>query len=272
MEFSVAGARAYAYCGGRAFDAKRPVIVFIHGGAQDHSVWILQSRYAAHHGYGVLAPDLPGHGRSSGAPLSRIADMADWTVALLDAAGVRTAALVGHSMGSLVALDCAARHRERVSRIALLGTAFPMRVSPALLEAARGDEAVAQNMINVWSHSAYAHYPSNPGPGFWVIGENLRLMQRQKPGVLHADFAACEGYADGLERAARIRCPALLLLGERDAMTPARAATDLGRAIPGAKSMVLEDCGHSLMAEKPDAVLQHLIAFLEDSPSPAAQR
>jgi len=270
VEFSVAGARAYAYCGGRAFDAALPAVAFLHGGAQDHSVWILQSRYLAHHGYGVLALDLPGHGRSGGAPLSRIADMTDWVIALLDAAGVRTAALVGHSMGSLVALDCAARHPRRVSRIALLGTAFPMRVSPALLEAARGNEPAAQYMINVWSHSAYAHYPSNPGPGFWVIGENLRLMQRQKPGVLHADFAACNAYADGLERAARIRCPALLLLGERDAMTPARAASDLVRAIPGAKSVVLEDCGHSLMAEKPDAVLKHLAAFLEISPHKAA--
>jgi pimeloyl-ACP methyl ester carboxylesterase len=140
-----------------------------------------------------------------------------------------------------------------------------MRVSPALLGAARDDEAAAHRMINVWSHSAYAHYPGNPGPGFWVIGENLRLMQRQKPGVLHADFAACDRYADGLERAARIRCPALLLLGRRDAMTPARAAADLGRTIPGARSIVLEDCGHSLMAEKPDAVLEHLTEFLEAS-------
>jgi pimeloyl-ACP methyl ester carboxylesterase len=270
VEFSVAGARAYAYSGGRPFDATRPVVAFLHGGAQDHSVWILQSRYLAYHGYGVLAPDLPGHGRSGGAPVSRIAAMADWTVALLDAAGVRTAALVGHSMGSLVALDCAARHPERVTRIALLGTAFPMRVSPALLEAARDDEPAAQRMINVWSHSAYVHYPGNPGPGFWVIGENLRLMQRQKPGVLHADFAACDGYADGLELAARIRCPALLLLGERDAMTPAQAAASLGRTIPGAKSVLLEDCGHSLMAEKPDAVLEHLVAFLEASPHKAA--
>ncbi len=256
MEFSVAGARAYAYSGGRAFDATRPAVAFIHGGAQDHSVWILQSRSLAHRGYGVLAPDLPGHGRSGGAPLARVADMADWTVALLDAAGVRTAALVGHSMGSLVALDCAARHPQRVTGIALLGAAFPMRVSPALLGAARDDEAAAQHMINVWSHSAYAHYPGNPGPGFWVIGENLRLLQRQKPGVLHADFAACNSYADGLERAARIRCPALLVLGKRDLMTPARAATDLRRTIPGATSIVLEDCGHSLMAEKPDAVLR----------------
>ncbi len=166
METRINGCSAYAYTGGVRFDAKLPAVAFIHGGALDHSVWILQSRYLAHHGFGVLAADLPGHGRSAGAPLARIEDMADWIVALLDAARVNRAALVGHSMGSLAVLDCAARHPERVGRIALLGAAFPMRVSPELLDATKNDEPRAHEMINVWSHSAQAHYPSNPGPGF----------------------------------------------------------------------------------------------------------
>ena len=172
-------------------------MVFIHGAEHDHSVWALQSRYLAHHGRGVLAVDLPGHGRSEGPALESVEAMADWSVRLLDAAGVKQATLVGHSMGSLIAVECAARYPERVSRIALIGTAFPMRVSDELLEATRNNEPLAQDMVNIWSHSAYAHYPSNPGPGFWVIGENLRLMQRQKPGVMHVDFAACNNYANG---------------------------------------------------------------------------
>jgi pimeloyl-ACP methyl ester carboxylesterase len=262
VELQIQGERAYAYTGGKPFDPRLPALAFIHGGEQDHSVWILQSRYFAHHGFGVLAVDLPGHGRSGGAPLARIEDMADWMVAFLDAAGVASSALVGHSMGSLTALDCAARHSGRVTRIALLGTAFPMRVSPELLQATRENELAAQDMINVWSHSAYAHYPSNPGPGFWVPGGNMRLMQRQKPGVLHADFSACNDYAEGLARAARVRCPALLVLGRRDAMTPARAAENLAKAIPGAKTVTLEGSGHNLMGEKPDEVLDLLAEFL----------
>lgn len=265
MEFHVGGERAYAYTGGKAFDARLPTLVFLHGGEQDHSVWILQSRYFAHHGFGVLAVDLPGHGRSGGAPLARIEAMADWIVALLDAAGVASAALVGHSMGSLVALECAARYPQRVRRLALLGTASPMRVSPELLRATREDEPAAQDMINVWSHSAYAHYPGNPGPGFWVIGGNLRLMQRQKAGVLHADFAACNDYSEGLARAAQLKCPALLVLGRRDAMTPPRAAENLAKAIPGAKTVTLEQSGHNLMGEKPDEVLDLLAEFLRGS-------
>jgi pimeloyl-ACP methyl ester carboxylesterase len=262
MDLQVAGKRTFAYTGGRAFDPALAAIVFIHGGAQDHCVWVLQSRYLAHHGYGVLAVDLPGHGGSAGGPLADIEAMADWIVALLNVAKVRTATLVGHSMGSLVALDCAARNPERIERIALLGAAFPMRVSAELLEATEGDEPQAHRMINLWSHSAHAHYPSNPGPGFWVIGENLRLMQRQKPGLLHADFAACNDYAAGLERAAQVRCPALIVLGRRDAMTPARSSRDLAAAIPHARLLQLEDCGHNLMAEKPDEILDALLDFL----------
>jgi len=262
MDLKVNGRKAYAYTGGKTFDPKLPTVLFIHGGEQDHSVWGLQSRYLAHHGYGVLAVDLPGHGRSGGSPLARIAEMADWIVAALDWAGVRTTALVGHSMGSLVALECAARYPQRVNRIALLAFAYPMRVSRALLDATKNDEPAAHAMINAWSHSAYAHYPSNPGPGFWVRGENLRLMQRQKPGVVHADFAACNDYGGGLERAAQIRCPTLFLLAERDAMTPARGAQEIAGTIAGAKAVTLQDCGHNLMAEKPDEVLDLLAEFL----------
>ena len=89
-----------------------------------------------------------------------------------------------------------------------------MRVSDELLAATRDDEPLAQDMVNIWSHSAYAHYPSNPGPGFWVMGENLRLMQRQTPGVMHVDFAACNAYAQrprgrrGRSRAPRCSCSA----------------------------------------------------------------
>jgi pimeloyl-ACP methyl ester carboxylesterase len=262
VELRVRNERAFVYTGGKAFDPALPAVVFIHGGELDHCVWILQSRYVAHHGCAVLALDLPGHGRSGGPPLASIEAMADWTMALLDAAGVRSAALVGHSMGSLVALECAGRYPERVSRIALVGTAFPMRVSPELLESTRVREPEAHLMINHWSHSALAQYPGNPGPGFWVAGGNLRLMQRQKPGVLHADFAACNDYKAGLERAAQVKCPALFLLGRLDAMTPSRAGRDLARAVPDSIVRMIDDAGHNLMGEKPDEILDALMEFL----------
>lgn len=262
MDLKVSSRKAYAYTGGKPFDAALPTVVFMHGAEHDHSVWALQSRYLAHHGRGVLAVDLPGHGRSEGPPLATVEAMADWAAALLDAAGVKQAALVGHSMGSLIAVECAARYPERVSRIALIGTAFPMRVSDELLDATKDDEALAQDMVNIWSHSAYAHYPSNPGPGFWVIGENLRLMQRQKPGVMHVDFAACNSYANGAVAAAKVTCPALLVLGKRDIMTPPRATKELTGALKDKRVVEIAGTGHALMAEKPDDVLDALIQFV----------
>ena len=263
MQFEVNGKPAYAYTGGKAFDAALPTVVFVHGAQCDHSVWILQSRYLAHHGYGVLALDLLGHGRSAGPALARVEDMGAWIVAVLDAAGVSTASLVGHSMGSLIALDCAARYPQRVARIALLATAYPMKVSAELLEATKNDEPAAQDMVNIWSHLAYAQYPNNPGPGFWVVGENLRLMQRQKPGVMHTDFAACNAYAGGADAAAQVQCPALFLIARRDAMTPARSAQEFARTVKGARVVTIEGSGHNMMGEKPDEVLDALVDFLK---------
>lgn len=262
MELNVNGATAYAYTGGKAFDASAPCVVFVHGAENDHSVWVLQSRYLAHHGFGVLALDLPGHGRSGGAPLASVEAIADWIPAALDAAGVRAAALVGHSMGSLVAIECAARHPARVTKIALLGSAFPMKVSDELLAATRDDEPRAQDMVNIWSHAAIAHYPSNPGPGFWVMGEGLRLMQRQKPGVMHVDFAACNAYANGEAAARTVQCPALMITGRRDLMTPPRATRAIAAALRDLRSVEIAGSGHALMAEKPDEVLDTLRAFL----------
>jgi pimeloyl-ACP methyl ester carboxylesterase len=226
-------------------------------------VWILQSRYLAHHGYGVLALDLPGHGRSEGPALARVEDLADWIAAVLDAAGVKQASIVGHSMGSLIALECAARNPARVAKIALLATAYPMKVSTELLDATKNNEPVAQDMVNIWSHLAYAQYPNNPGPGFWVIGESLRLMQRQKPGVMHVDFSACNAYGGGDDAAAKLQCPALFLIARRDAMTPARSAQAFAQTVKGARIVMIEGSGHNMMGEKPDEVLDTLVAFLK---------
>ncbi len=262
MQLAIRDTHAYAYTGGKAFDPALPTLVFIHGAEHDHCVWVLQTRYLAHHGFGVLALDLPGHGRSGGAPLDSVEKIADWIIAVLDAAGVAKATLIGHSMGSLVAVECAARYPDRIAKIALVGTAFPMKVSDELLTATRDNEPMAQDMVNIWSHSAYAHFPGNPGPGSWVMGGNLRLMQRQKPGVMHTDFAACNAYANGIEAAKQVRCPALLILGKRDLMTPPRAAKEIMGALADKRSVEIAGSGHALMAEKPDEVLEALRAFL----------
>src|SRR5438105_15466659 len=98
MRLPVNGSDAYVATGGRAFDPTLPLVVFLHGGGLDHTVWVLLARWYSHHGWAVLAPDLPGHGRSGGELLSSIGAMADWTAALITAAGARDALVIGHSM------------------------------------------------------------------------------------------------------------------------------------------------------------------------------
>ena len=263
MELIVNNAQVYAYTGGKPFNPELPTVVFIHGAENDHSVWALQSRWFAHHGFSVLAVDLPGHGRSAGPLLASVEALADWIAALLDAAGVQEAALVGHSMGSLAALEAASRYRERVTRIVLVGTAVPMPVSEGLLSAAREARPKAEGMVNVWSHGPRGAIGGSSVPGLWLMGAGLRLMQRAAPEVLHNDLNACNAYARGMEAAAAATCPALLVVGSRDMMTSPRGAPKLAAAMKDARIATIEGSGHALMAEYPDAVLDALRAVTQ---------
>jgi pimeloyl-ACP methyl ester carboxylesterase len=262
VRLKVDRAEVYAYTGARARVATQSTILFIHGAAHDHSVWAWQSRYFAHHGFNVLAIDLPGHGRSTGAALPSVEAIADWIASLLDAAGAQRAALVGHSLGSLAVLEAAARHPARVERIALLGPAVPMTVSDELVAASERNEHVAYELINGWSFSAARQLGGNAVPGMWMTGNAMRLMERSRPGVLANDLKSCHAYANGLGAAALVRCPALAIIGARDIMAPPRNARTLMAALPGAKVVTFPDSGHALMSEEPEAVLEALRGFL----------
>ena len=262
MQLKVAERAVYAYSGARAFDRALLTIVFVHGAANDHSVWALQSRYFAHHGNNVLAVDLPGHGRSTGAPLSSVEANADWLIALLDTLAIGKAALVGHSLGSLAVLDAAGRYPTRATRVALLGPSVPMPVSDALLDAAKRDDHAAFEMINGWSFSPADQLGGNRFPGVWMTGNSMRLMERSRPGALHCDLVACNSYAGGMTAAGKLRCPALLVIGERDQMTLPKNARSLAAALTDKRVVTIPDCGHSMMAEAPDAVLDALREFL----------
>ena len=261
MQVDVQGCNAYVYTAGRAIDPALPTVVFIHGGEQDHSTWALQSRYFAYHGRNVLAPDLPGHGRSRGPALGSMAQLADWVTCLLDATGIDKTGIAGHSMGALIALEFTARQPSRVTRLALLGIAAPMPVAAPLLDAARQNDHAALDMINVWSHSHRAQLGGNTVPGMWMLGMNMRLMERQAPDVLYTDFKACNDYTRGVDAATQIKCPVLIIAGNRDQMTPPRATQELMQCMPHAQTVVLDGAGHALMSEQPDAVLDALIHF-----------
>jgi len=258
MQLTVNGHQTFAATGGRDFDPALPAAVLLHGAGFDHTAWALHSRWFAHHGFAVLAPDLPGHGRSKGPALRSIAAMADWTIALLDAAGVQGAHLIGHSMGSLIALDTAARHPARVTALSLIGTAATMTVGPDLLKAAEADDHSAIDMVSIWGLGFRAELGGSLAPGLWMHGGAQSTLQRCAPGVLFSDLAACNAYADALSAAAKISVPTTLILGERDMMTPARAGKALASAIPHARTVVVPGAGHMLMAEWPDELLAAL--------------
>jgi pimeloyl-ACP methyl ester carboxylesterase len=258
VQVAVDGQRAFAATGGRSFDPTRPTALFIHGAGMDHTVWALQTRYFAHHGRSVLAVDLPGHGRSGGELLRSIGSMAAWIVRLLDGTGVQSAALVGHSMGALIALEVAATASARVRGLSLLGIAERMAVHPDLQAAADDNRRLGPELVSAWGHGQSGHIGGNPAPGLWMMGGSLQLLARASAGALAADLAACNAYDGALAAAARVVCPTLLLLGAADRMTPPAKARPLAAAIKHSRTTVLPAAGHMLMSERPDAVIDAL--------------
>jgi pimeloyl-ACP methyl ester carboxylesterase len=258
MNLSVNGKDVFVATGGRDFDAALPTVVLIHGAGFDHSTWALHSRWFAHHGFAVLAPDLPGHGRSQGPALKTIAEMADWTAALLDAASAAKAHLIGHSMGSLIALETAARHPDKVSALSLIGTAATMTVGPDLLKAAEANDQTAIDMVSIWGLGHDAGIGGSLAPGLWMHGGAQRVLKHCAPGVLFTDLNACNSYADALAAATKVAVPTTLILGEKDMMTPAKAGRALAAAIPHARTVVLNGAGHMMMTERPDELLAAL--------------
>lgn len=269
MALSLHGNPVHFYTGGRPWREGARTLILLHGAGHDHSVWQHQARALAEAGLNVLAPDLPGHGRSGGSPLSSIAALADWVEALADALGLQQIVLAGHSMGALVALETASRLGPRVTALALLGCALPMPVAPVLLEAALKDRPHAHAMINQWSFAPRRRLTASPIPGFDLVNANLRLMERQAPGVLHADLRACDSYLDGPAAARRIACPTLLLCGERDQMTPGPASQALREALAsvpgGARMMLLSGAGHAMMSEAPIPVIDALRGLVKET-------
>lgn len=262
MYLKVDDKQVFAATGGKNFDGAKPVVVLIHGAGQDRTIWVLQTRYLAHHGFSVLAIDLPGHGGSEGPALESIEEMSEWVVRLLDAADIPRAHIVGHSMGAFVALQVAADHAERVAKVGFVAVSEAMPVHPELLAAAEANDPHAYELMNGWSLSASGHRGGHKSPGTWMLGTAIRTVQRAADGVLFTDFTACVERGSVLEFAAEVEAEALFLLGTDDKMTPLKSGRKVADAISNATVEVLKGAGHALLAEEPDAVTRSLQAFL----------
>lgn len=260
MKLTVNGHAVFATTGGTDFDPAKPAVVFLHGAGFDRTIWRLQTRWFAHHGRSVLAIDFPAHGRSEGPPLDSIAAMADWTAALIDAAGLKSAALVGHSMGALVAIETAARFGDKVRALGLCGVAAEMPVHPEMLESAKANTLKVQELMTFWAIGNALHKGGMVSPGLWLRSESLAVLSANRPGVIHNDLAACNAYKDAVRQAGMIKCPTVLVLGDGDLMTPAAKAKPLAAAIAGSRTVVVPNAGHLMLVERPDETLEALKA------------
>lgn len=258
MRINVDGRSVFATTGGAPFDPAKPVVIFLHGAGFNRTAWRLQTRFFAHHGRSVLSVDFPDHGWSDGPALPSVAAMADWTARLIDATGLKNAALVGHSMGALVALDAAARYPEKVGALGLCGVATEMPVHPEMLESAKADTLKVQELMTFWGLGTALHKGGMVSPGLWLRAESLAVLSANKPGVIHTDLSACNVYKDALARAPTVKCPTVLVLGDGDLMTPAPKAKALSAAIAGSKTVTIANCGHFMMIERPDETLEAL--------------
>ncbi len=264
MFLKVQGRDTYCYTGGKSFNSSLPTLVFVHGAEQDHTAWDQQSPYFTSRGFSVLAIDLPGHGRTYGKPLISIEAHATWLLALLDAAQVSQATLIGHSMGALIALESTFHAPQRVAKLILLGTTFPMMVGDKLLDIAKEDPSKARKMIYFWSHHSEGQRPRAMASWLKIIALTRCLTNClfNPPHLLHVDLRACNLYANGIVAAKSVQCPTLFIFAKQDKMTPTKGAAALIDALPSGKIVVIEDCGHALMEEQPEAVLAALRSFL----------
>ena len=264
METLIDGRVVRCATGGRSLDGDQPAVVLVHGAGSDRTVWQLQTRWIAHHGYRAAAVDLPGHGGSDGPARATIAEMGAWLAGTVEALGLAPAHLVGHSMGTFVVLEAAAQAPSSVRSLVLLGTAGAMPVHPALQAAADADDPVAGRLITSWGIGSRAHTGGHASPGMWLIGGNTSLLDRSPPGVLASDLAACARYDGATAAAARVQCPVTLVLGREDKMTPNRAAAGLIDAFGDgrARVMYLDRVGHFLQIESPIRVREAIAEAL----------
>lgn len=247
----------YVHTGGTT--AAGPAVVFLHGAALDHTVWRFQTRWLAHRGHRVVAPDLPGHGRSLEPIRHSIEEWADWLIDF--ASGMAPAVLVGHSMGGLMAIEAAARRPQLVAGMVLVGTIPQMQIHPQLMSSAEANSPLAAELFAGWSFpTGYAG--GHPEPGTWQPGGTERLVRRSPEDVLAIDLAACAAF-DATGPARAVSVPTLVVIGKADRMTPPRMQREMAGLIPGSEVVEMEGVGHETMLQRPREFNRVLAAFLD---------
>jgi pimeloyl-ACP methyl ester carboxylesterase len=266
------GRRAHVHDGGMPWKAAQPWIALVHGAGGTHVAWQSQSRALAHAGYNVLIPDLPGHGASEDVPaIHTVEDYATWlrrmilTVRRPAAQPAAPLVLVGHSLGACIALSYAAQWPAEVAGLALVGASLEMKVNPALLRDCLENQPRAVDFITSFGHGRTTHLSAVTAPGTWVLGADRALLLVSQPSILQRDFAVCAAWR-GAAHASKVTCPALVVSGALDRLTPAKGGRQLADTVRGARYEVLPGVGHMLSSEAPRALLKLLLTFLAGLP------
>jgi pimeloyl-ACP methyl ester carboxylesterase len=241
------------YFAHEAENLNRPAVILIHGAGGTHLNWPPQVRRLS--GERIYALDLPGHGKSGGIGRQSILEYARDVVEFMQALKLRSAVMVGHSMGSAIALTLALHFPKRVLGLGLLGAGARLRVAPAILETLSNPNTFAAG-VQMVTEMAYA---AHCDPRLKEAG--MRQMAETRPPVLYGDFLACDAFnvSDSL---ARIHVPTLILVGAEDRLTPPRYSDLLHTQIAGSTLKVVPDAGHMVMLEQPHLVAAALADFL----------
>jgi pimeloyl-ACP methyl ester carboxylesterase len=268
MNFLVQQQPAFVKLNGELIDPTKPSVVLIHGAANSNRVWdsVVEKMSCSTHN--ILAIDLPGHGATFAEAKTCIEDYADWLINLLDNGAISHATLIGHSMGSLIALDCARRYPKRVTSLILIGTALPMPVADKVLALADDDVEAAYELVT----RASFYLPKN-ADGTWPQPNEMMKNYRQGlnqnlPRTLANDMRACHQYAIDEATLSTIETPTLVVIGEKDRMTTLEAGLLVRQQLVNAKHATIPNVGHMMMLEAPASVAQFIVAHLDESYQP----
>jgi pimeloyl-ACP methyl ester carboxylesterase len=226
------------------FDKEKPTILLMHGSGLTHIVWSFHEQFYSMQGFNVLSVDLPGHGNSEGSSLKSIEEISDWIKSLMEKLNIKKIIIIGHSQGSLVGIDFAAKYPELISRLVLVAGSYKMPVNQDLINYAEaGDEKAVLLMMKWGYEGSKAFIGGNPVKK--IINSSRDIRE-----ILAVDLNACNNYKGGKESLEKINCPTLCIFGDLDKMIPLEVGNKMASMIKNSKKKVISNCGHMIIFEK----------------------